>query len=239
MSVGIICLSTGPYSIFIDRMIERANEKFLLDHEKEYFIFTDSDFKHKEDKNITTIYKKRYGYPMDCLLRPQYAVELKEQTKHLDYIYFFNANTFIYKEVGDDILPDESGLVGVEHSGFSDRNRDRFTYERNPLSNAYIPHGEGNIYYQCCFWGGTTTAFMEMSEVMANWIKEDVDKNIIAVWFDESYLNRYYLNIQPKILPVGYSWPTSYPENIHHVDVRIAQLHKQDFISDPNFRYLH
>jgi hypothetical protein len=81
MKIGIICLANGPYSIFIDNLIQSCEEKFLINYKKEYFIITDSEFECNIKENVYTISKQRNGWPLDCLLRPQYSYELKEKTK--------------------------------------------------------------------------------------------------------------------------------------------------------------
>jgi hypothetical protein len=236
MKIGIICLANGPYSIFIDTLIKSCEEKFLINHKKEYFIITDSQFEHNQDENVNVIYKERQGWPGDCLIRPQYSFELKEKTEHLDFIYFFNANMFIYSEVGEEILPDEYNLVGVEHPHYTHRNNMLFTYDRNPDTNAYIPLGEGNIYYQACLWGGTRQAFMKLSETIKQWVDEDLDKTVEPIWLDESYLNRYFLNNPPKTMHHSYAWPTYMEIFTDTPPIKIIQLQKKDYLPD-NFRY--
>jgi hypothetical protein len=236
MKIGIICLANGPYSIFIDNLIQSCEEKFLPKFQKEYFIITDSIFEYNVNKNVHTISKKRNGWPLDCLLRPQYSYELKEKTKHLDYIYFFNANMSIYSEIGEEILPDGSELVGVEHACYTHRNNTQFTYDRNPLTKAYIPVGEGLVYYQACLWGGTTNAFMELSKTIHEWTNEDLNNKVEPVWLDESYLNKYFWLFPPKLLSSLYAWPTHMP--LYDGEVKILQLQKNDYIKEDNFKYI-
>jgi hypothetical protein len=236
--VGIFCLANGPYSIFIDNVIESSERDFLPTYKKEYFIITDSPFNNSTKENVNVVYKERNGWPLDCILRPQYSYELEEATRHLDYIYFFNANTSIYSQVGEEILPDESGLVGVEHPCFGHRNNLIFTYDRNPLSKAYIPEGEGAIYYQACFWGGTTKAFMELSKTITEWANEDLANKVEPVWLDESYLNKYFLMHTPKTLPSTFCWPTHMPAYFNESELKIVQLDKAAYIKDSNFRYI-
>ena len=238
MKIGIICLANGPYSIFIDNLIDSCEEKFLPKHDKEYFIITDSNFNSEIKENVTVIYKQRNGWPLDCLLRPQYSYELEEKTKHLDYIYFFNANMFVYSKVEEEILPDESGLIGVEHVYYTHRNSSLFTYDRNPLSKSYIPIGEGVIYYQACLWGGTTKAFMELSNTIQKWTDEDLNNKIEPIWLDESYLNKYFLLNPPKTLPSQFAWPTDAPLYSNSPEAKIVQLQKKDYFSDENFRFI-
>jgi hypothetical protein len=238
MKIGIICLANGPYSIFIDNLIQSCEEKFLHGHHKEYFIITDSEFEYKSQPNVNHVFKKRNGWPLDCLLRPQYSYELLSKTTHLDYIYFFNANIFIYDQINEEILPDESGLVGVEHIHYAHRNNLSFTYDRNPLSKAYIPLGEGTIYYQACLWGGTHDAFMKLSQTIQNWADEDLGNNVEPIWLDESYLNKYFLLNPPKTLPSTFAFPTNIPLYSNSPKPKILQLEKKDYISDENFRFL-
>jgi hypothetical protein len=238
MKVGIFCLANGPYSIFIDNIIESSEKYFLPSYEKEYFIITDSPFSNSTRDNVTVIYKKRNGWPLDCILRPQYSYELESTTRHLDYIYFFNANTSIYSEVGEEVLPDESNLVGVEHPCFTHRLNNIFTYDRNPASKAYIEEGKGTIYYQACFWGGTTKAFMELSKAITEWANEDLVNKVEPIWLDESYLNKYFLLNPPKTLPPTFAWPTHMPFYAEASELKIVQLDKAAYIKDSNFRYI-
>jgi len=238
MKIGVICLANGPYSIFIDNLIQSCEEKFLPKYSKEYFIITDSDFECSKQKNVYVILRERKGWPLDCLLRSQYSFELEKELQKLDYVYFFNANMSIYSEVNEEILPDESGLVGVEHACFTHRDKNQFTYDRNPLSLAYIPQGEGTIYYQACLWGGKSSSFIELSKTINEWTITDLNNNVEPVWLDESYLNRYFLNNPPKLLHPIYAWPTHMPLYSDSPELKILQLQKNDYIKENNFKYI-
>lgn len=238
MKTGIICLANGPYSIFIDNLIQSCEEKFLPQHSKEYFIITDEESNFTQTENTHYIFKPRNGWPLDCILRPQYSYELLEKTNHLDYVYFFNANMSIHTEINEEILPDQSGLVGVEHIHYTHRNNLSFTYDRNPLSKAYIPQGDGTIYYQACLWGGTQKAFMELSKTIQEWSDEDLINKIEPIWLDESYLNKYFLLNPPKTLPPHFAFPTSFPLYSNSPQPKILQLEKKDYISNENFRFI-
>lgn len=246
--IGIVCLANGPYAIFIDGLIISCEDNFLKEYKKEYFIITDSEFKHSKDDNCTVVYKKRYGWPLDGLLRSKYSYELKEKIEHLDYIYFFNSNMIIRSEVGEDILPNESGLVGVDHpQQCVSRDNLKFPYDRNPKTNGYIPFGEGKIYYQACLWGGTTSAFLELSKTLSEWADEDLAKGVEPSFLDESYLNRYFIIHQPKILSPAYAWPvhrngsTSFPSWMQipklNEEIKIIQFEKTEILP-LNFKFV-
>ncbi len=69
---------------------------------------------------------------------------------------------------------------------------------------------------------GTSDAFIKMSKTLKHNIEEDLKKNIIAKWHDESQLNRYIVN-KPgvRILEPMYCYPcgmeVSYPKKIYAV----------------------
>jgi hypothetical protein len=238
MKIAIICLANGPYSIFIDNLINTCEDKFVRNSNKKYFIITDSYFENSKNKNVKVIHKQRMGWPMDCLLRPQYSYELNGELSQFDFVYFFNANMSIYDEIDEDILPDKSGLVGVEHSGFLHRNNLYFTYDRNPKSKAYIEIGKGELYYQACLWGGTSNSFISLSKTIMDWTNEDMNNKIEPIWLDESYLNKYFLLNPPKTLSPYYAWPTHIPVYENGPVLKILQLQKKDYINDENFKYL-
>jgi hypothetical protein len=158
---------------------------------------------------------------------------IESKANHIDYIYFCNANLLINEPVDETILPNnENEMVGVNHPGQYMLSNTEFTYERNPDSLAYIPLGEGKYYYQGCFFGGTKNAFLEMSKQLQKNIDEDLSKDIIAVWHDESHLNRYFLDNPPKLLDPSYSNPEAFyvpfPKRIIQIDK--SKLGGQDFL---------
>lgn len=43
MKIGILYICTGKYEKFFDEFFSSFEEKFLTNHEKYYFVFTDSN----------------------------------------------------------------------------------------------------------------------------------------------------------------------------------------------------
>lgn len=234
LKIGVICLANGSYSIFIDNLINSCERNFLINHNKEYFIISDVEYKNS-DVNCVFIKKNRNGWPLDCLLRPRYSYELKNKIKHLDYVYFFNANMVVEGVVDEDILPINEGLVGVQHPGFSGKNNIVFTYDRNEKTNAYIQYGDGEIYYQACFWGGGVNSFLEMSHTIDEWVSKDLENKVEPVWLDESYLNKYFLIHKPKLLPTTYACSEHF--NNGEINIKIRQLDKNKYLSG-NYKFI-
>lgn len=64
----------------------------------------------------------------------------KDLLSQMDYLYFLNANLEIKSQIfAKEFLPYGEGLVFVRHPWFFDVTVDEYPYERNVVSQAYIP----------------------------------------------------------------------------------------------------
>jgi len=222
-NIGIIYICTGKYIQFLEDFLSTAEVNFLPNHRKEYFIFTDSQLDNPDPSKFHISYQEKLGWPYDTLNRFHMINGISSQVDHIDYMYFCNANLLINEPIDETILPtNETKMVGVNHPGQYMLSNTEFTYERNPNSLAYIPLGEGKYYYQGCFFGGTKDAFLEMSKQLQKNIDDDLSNDIIAIWHDESHLNRYFLNNSPKLLDPSYANPEAFyipfPKRIIQID---------------------
>ena len=140
---------------------------------------------------------------MPTLKRYNYFVKEKDYISQFDYCYYFDVDMGIVSEVGDEIL---SELVATMHPYQSFYPKEQRTYDRNPKSLAYVPPGkEGELYYAGGFNGGSTKRFMEMAEVLADRVTKDLENDVIALWHDESQMNRYLIDNPPTLsLPPSY-----------------------------------
>ena len=178
---------------------------------KDYYVFTDSKTLYaKENDNVHVIEQKNLGWPGNTLYRFHMFLSQKEELQKYKYIFFMNANAICLQEVGEEFLPKDEGLLFVQHPGFyKKKNNKDFTYERNVNSTAYIPMGEGTYYVQGSVNGGKANDFLQMCEVLKNKIDEDDKNGIVAVWHDESHLNKYIVNLEPnqyKLLNISYNY---------------------------------
>lgn len=205
--IAILYIATGRYTIFWEHFYVTAEKNLLNECEKNYFIFTDSGslLLGEDRKNVTRIEQKKLGWPFDTLMRFEIFLQIKEQLKEYDYIFFFNGNTEIINTVKlNDLLPSDSDqkLVFAHHPHLFHKRKNEFTYDRNPMSLAYIPYGCGKYYFTGALNGGDSASYLEMCEILAKNIRIDLSKDIVALWHDESHLNCYALDRNDvKILP--------------------------------------
>lgn len=214
LKIAVLYICTGQYVKFWDGFYESAQEYLLTGHEKHYFVFTDSDqLPFTEDPHVHKVYQSKLGWPYDTLMRFEMFLKVEAELKGFDYIYFFNANMIFVDEVGEEIFPGESdnGLTAATHPCFyKEKNPDKFTYDRNPASTAYIPLGQGERYFPGGLYGGKTEAFLTLVKTLDANVKTDLQNNVMAKWHDESHLNRYLLGKNVKILSPAYIYPEGF-----------------------------
>lgn len=133
--------------------------------------------------------------------------EIKDQLTKFDYVFFLNANMKCVAVIDETILPKKEDLIAVVHPGFHNQSRENFTYEENPKSLAYVERNRGKYYFMGGFNGGRSRAYIKLIEALAYRIEKDLKKGIIAVWHDESHLNRYLLHRLVKKLSPAYGYP--------------------------------
>lgn len=213
MKIAILYIATGRYTIFWDIFYKTCEKYFLPNAEKTYFIFTDSEKKLK-GKNIKQIYQKKLGWPYDSMMRFDIFLSHEEELKEYDYLFFCNSNLKFTSPVGEEVLPDEEhdNIVVVTHPGFYNKEPNTFTYERNPNSTAFIPYNDGEVYVAGGFNGGTSSAFLDLCKTCSQNIRTDLENNLIAIWHDESHINKYIQDKNPLVLPINYLYPEDFPE---------------------------
>lgn len=204
MSIAILYICTGKYAQFFDSFYQSA-ERFLLDgHEKHYFVFTDKD-NLTTAPNVTLIHRDCQGFPMDSLLRFDMFLSIKEQLRTYNYTFFFNANMQIVASIGEAFLPKR--LTAVIHPGYYKKPVWRYPYERNKRSKAYIPaHGKDYRYFMGSLNGGRTTDYLQLAQTCSQWTHNDLEQQLIAVYHDESYLNRYLRDHDCQPLSPAYAY---------------------------------
>ncbi|EOS01238.1 hypothetical protein C799_01616 [Bacteroides thetaiotaomicron dnLKV9] len=235
MKVAILYICTGRYNQFFKGFYESCERNFLPNSNKEYFVWTDDDDLAEGRGNVYIYHKECAGFPADSLFRFEMFLQAEKELKEFDYIYFLNSNAAIIKPVGNEILPDESGLAMGRWPGKRMTQHPMFyPYERNKNSLAYIaPGGKNYIYFMGGFNGGTSDAYLTMIRVLSNNIREDYTKGIIACVHDESHINKYLRSHPCKVLGPLYTTPEEY--TYKHLDYEPYIIFRDKVKVDPYF----
>lgn len=229
LKIGLLVVATGKYTHFIPPLVNSARIFFCKDHEVTFFIFTDGTV-DVSGEDIILLDHKKYGWPYDTLYRYNAYINHRDRMQKMDYLFACDADMLFVDYVGDEVLSD---LVGTQHPGFVGK---RGTYEDRPESIAYVASHEGEYYFAGAFYGGKREIIFEMLDQLISMVNIDAQNNIIAIWHDESYMNRYFIDRKPSlVLPHAYcARPFDYPQKIvaldkNHVAFRIGSQGKTYF----------
>jgi hypothetical protein len=208
MKIAVLYIATGRYLQFFDTFYKSAERYFFKDIPKQYFVFTDNiNCRSLCRDNITFVHQEHMEWPFITLFRYKMFLSIQSKLTPFDYVFFCNSNSLFIKHVGHEILPsaNENHLVAVVRNPLVlSKDIDSFSYERNPVSSAYIPFGQGVYYFRGGFNGGKVKEYLDLCKTIDSNVEKDKKKNIIAIWHDESHLNKYLFNTPPKVLGPSY-----------------------------------
>ena len=195
MKICILTIATNKYLQFVEKLYDDIAEKFVPGAEIDCLLFTDHEIEETSD-NVRVHYIDHEPWPMPTLKRYNYFVKEKDYILEHDYCFYLDADMRIDAPVGEEVLSD---LVATQHGYQSMHPKEQMSYDRNPECLAYVAPGDEVTYYAGGFNGGKTTKFMEMAEVIADRVNRDLEKDIIALWHDESHMNRYMIDNPPTL----------------------------------------
>jgi hypothetical protein len=210
MKTAVILVATGErYAGHIAPMIASLRDFFPP---CDILLFTDS----KDSFDAIKFDYLDLGWPDATMMRYHAIYEQRGFLLAYDHVYYMDVDLRVVSKIAlDEIFA--GGITAVLHPGFPE------AWERRPQSAAYV--GNGSTYYQGCFVGGSTGAFLHMCASISKSIDADNEKGITAVWFDESHLNRYLHDNPPgKVLSPAYA----YPEGWTGLVPKIQHLEKPD-----------
>ena len=75
------------------------------------------------------------------------------------------------------------------------------------MSRARVLHSEGEYYVAGGLNGGRAEDYLRMCREWADAVRRDLEYCVIAVWHDESHLNKYVIGRHPLVLSPEYLFP--------------------------------
>lgn len=198
--------------IFLKDFLESAEAHYFVGYRVHYYIFTDQpetipNVKLGEERKLIVRKVPSSNRWQDISMGRMAALEKlteSELDNEADYIFCFDVDAKFYARWSVETL---SHLVAVIHPWYYNSPREKFTNERRPESEAFIPHDEGDFYYAGGAFGGTVQEVHNLTKTCTEKQSIDRAKSIEALWHDESHLNRYFLYNKPsKLLSPEYLW---------------------------------
>lgn len=207
--IVIHLIATGKYERFLQGIIESAKNHFLKGHQLKFVVYTDFEpILNSDNPDIIPIRIKHEPWPGPTLKRFHFFCLAEEIIKSSDFSFYIDVDSKFIRDINFEdlgITPDFKGDIGTLHPGFYGR---RGTPERRPFSTAFISPSKRNSYFCGGFFGGSADHFFQLIIRNRQNIDTDLSNGIVAIWHDESHLNRYFLDNPPSsVLGLGFSCP--------------------------------
>jgi len=173
-----------------------------------------------------------WGWPEATLLRYEFINEFQKYIK-ADFLMYLDSDMEIYRDFSERLqaVLGNSSIAVVQHPGFArprgflyaieiiknprlvrplikkikSRSKGLGSWEENQFSSAYVEPQKRIRYVHGAIWFGWNEDFLKMCEILSMRVRDDLDRNHIAVWHDESHLNWYASNYPVKILDNRFS----------------------------------
>lgn len=211
MKIGLNLIATNRYIYFVPMILDSIEKFFFVDEEITIFIHTNMDTSKiessKENVKIIANEISHEPWPFTTLKRFHYFLEAREYLEKCDFLFYIDVDSLFIGPLEIPMIL-EQGIFATLHPCLY---QGEGTPERNPLSTACIPSGVGNSYFCGGFFGGRSTEFLDLCDTLKNNIDTDLENEIIAVWHDESHLNKYLFENKPSVI---FTPPFAVAENL-------------------------
>lgn len=202
MKIVLNIIATNKYTYFLDGIIKSADVYFFPEEEVSILIhsninpYTLDSLNYEGRINIEWNYIDHEPWPFPTLKRFEYFLSAKDILSENEYAFYVDVDSVFIGRIDSSILP-QVGMIGTIHPclyvGCG-------TPERNPVSKAYIPPHANNRYFCGGFIGGNTDEFIKTSTYIADNINDDYSRGIIALWHDESHINKFFYENPPAMI---------------------------------------
>lgn len=200
MKISLNLIATNKYTRFLPDVLNSIDSYFFPESDIDVIVHTNlklSDSLYEKRRSCIILNNIEHEpWPFTTLKRFHYFNSVSNHILKSDYSFYIDVDSLFIKEINTEILP-HSGLIGTIHPCLFNGEG---TPERNPNSEAYIPYGSNNRYFCGGFIGGSSEEFLRMSREIIKRIEKDFSKGIIAVWHDESHINKYFYQNPPKTI---------------------------------------
>lgn len=178
-----------------------------------YYVFTDLPEKVPKiqlgpQRELKVVTVQRHSRWQDISMMRMKTISQFIESKirhHSNYVFCFDVDQEFKGRFGSEALGDSVALL---HAHFYKLPKERFTYDKNPKSKAYMESGD--YYYHAAIFGGLWQNVKNLTDTCYLSIMEDKQAGVEALWHDESHLNKYFWLYKPRrLLSPEYCWDPS------------------------------
>ena len=214
MKVAISFLGTGKYLDFLPKYYENIEKYFLPNSDKTILAFTDGEL-DEVPENIKVFSQEHLNWPYITLKRFEIINKAREIISNHDWFVFIDGDALVVDRIEEEDFFTDKPLFGVHHPchylKMPPHNQYPGAYEITENCNAAVDleKYQPKVYYQGCFWGGRTPEVCAMIDELEYRVRDDLRRNVVALWHYESHLNKYFIENPDLVHTYGpeYAFP--------------------------------
>jgi hypothetical protein len=234
MKIALTFWGTQKYIEFLPAWYSSLEKNFLPNIEKKYFVFTDGEL-IDPPSNVVTMKIPDYGFPKTFNMTFEEILKIEDLVQDCQWMLSVDADMKVYDKIEyDEVFDETKKYIGVHHPchfvGFGPHDQYPGCYDINPKSNACTKEIlDMNIYWQGCLWGGKIPYVFDMMREIDKWTKDDVNNGVQARYYEESYMNKWFLmhREETKTLDPSFAFPELF-ENYCNFPKKIVHLAKNN-----------
>ncbi|XP_026176328.1 N-acetyllactosaminide alpha-1,3-galactosyltransferase-like [Mastacembelus armatus] len=225
-TVALTVFAVGRYlDAYLKTFLTSAEQHFMMGLPVTYYVFTDVPHQVPEiqlapQRSLKVIKVEKHSRWQDIsMMRMKTIADVIESEirHHFRYVFCFDVDQVFKGRFGSEALGDSVALL---HAHYYKLPKERYTYDRNPKSKAFMETGD--FYYHAAIFGGLCESVKKMADECYLSIMEDKINNVEALWHDESHLNKYFwLNKPSRLLSPEYCWDESIGDK---TDIQVTRL---------------
>ena len=198
MKVAITFIGTNRYLDYLPKYYENIEKYFLPNSEKTILAFTDGELNDTPD-NLKVYHQEHLQWPYITLKRFEIINKARAVIDNMDWLVFLDADAIPVTTITEEEFLTDKPLFGVHHPchylGMDPHTKAPGAYEQNPKCEAYVDVSKSlpPVYWQGCLWGGKVPHVCAMIDELEARVNRDLENDIVAVWHDETQINRYFL----------------------------------------------
>lgn len=230
MKIAVITLATNKYKTFLHPLWTSVNKYFVPNAHKDFYFFTDEKLDWF-DNSVKWFPIKHEPWPYITLKRFEFISQCVKELTNYDYVLYIDSDMEFVDTLTNFDVRGKKYYAVCHPSVVNDLNF--WPVETNPASTAYIPERHRCLYVQGCLWGATGSSIEYMVNTMKNNIDIDMKNNVMAIWHDESHLNKFIVDHRTDSAVLNPS--LAYPEH-WKLPVNKISIHKDKNMTEyPRF----
>ena len=205
LRIGFVTFASGAENRLALNLWASLQDHVFTRHDIHLFVFTDNEALYSGEDNIHTRPQGRDVGSFDSLGRHFLFLEHIDWFSGVDYLFSVNAYASFVGVMDESALGERVASLNAWYFGLPRRE---YTYEARltsagtPLSKAYVSKSEGLCYFASGMFGGTVDGVRTILESVVRQARSDLSSRPprIALWQDESYINRAFIDLPPTVV---------------------------------------